>query len=156
MVVNGFNLIALRIAQERSVILSMITSQSRRTVVGSSGCEPGGVERANLLNGASPETPVPARIGGRVRGLIDAEIRMAVAIRAVSFPKTDGTGSLVGDDRSESGHDTEVERFNALQALNGDRDVIKELHGAYTGAGQLLCTPHHTRHRRSESVCPRI
>ncbi len=151
--VDRFNFVAFWIAQECSVVLRMIISQSRRTVVSSSGRNPGGVERVNLLDGRSPEAPMTAGIGRCVRGLIDAEVRMVVVIRLVPFPKTDGIVPLEGDDRSESGHDTEVERFNALQALNGDRDVIKELHGAYTGAWQLLCTPHHTKHRRSESVC---
>lgn len=154
--VDRFNFVAFWIAQECSVVLRMIISQSRRTVVSSSGRKAGGMERVNLFNRGGPKAPVTARISRCVRGLIDAEIRMAVAIRAVSFPKTDRIGSLVGDDRSESGHDTEVERFNALQALNGDRDVIKELHRAYTGTWQLLCTSHHTKHRCSEYVCPRI
>jgi len=131
--VDRFNLVALGITQERGIVLRMIIAQPRRTVVTSSGRKAGGMERVNLFNRGGPKAPVTARISRCVRGLIDAEIRMAVAILAVSFPKTDRIGSLVGDDRSESGHDTEVERFDTLHASNRYRDVIKELHHAYTG-----------------------
>ncbi len=104
--VDRFDLVVLRITQERGVVVGMIVPWPRRTVVGSSGREPGGVKRVNLRNGRSPEAPVTARIGGCVRGLVNAEIRMAIIIRTVPLPKTDGVGSFVGDDRAKSGHDT--------------------------------------------------
>ena len=130
MMVDRFNLIAFWIAQECCVVLRMIISQSRRTVVSSSGRDPSGVGRVNLLDGRSPEAPVTARIGRCVRGLINAQVRMTVAIRTVSLPKTDGIVPLVGNDRPESGHDTDVERFGPFQASNRDRDMIKQLHDA--------------------------
>lgn len=118
--VDRLKLVALGITQECGVILRMIIAQSRRTIIASSGREPGGMERTDLLDGRSPKAPVAARISRCAHGLIDAEVSMAIVIRPVPFPKTDGVVSLVGDDRSKSGHDAQVKRFDALQASNRD------------------------------------
>lgn len=56
---------------------------------------------------------------------------MAVVIRLVPFPKTDGIAPLGGDDRAESRHYGEVKRFDTLQVTDRDRDVIKQLHDTW-------------------------
>src|SRR6185436_4885726 len=117
--------VAVRVAQERSIVRRVIIARTRRTVVGAAGGNAGVPERVHLGAPLRLEAPVAAEGFLGLRALADGEIDAVRVGRARPLAVTEPVVAAADLDDFERLHDRVVEALGGGDIGNGDGDVVQ-------------------------------